>query len=199
MTSTWPRRPTDTVWSAPCTAAEVARLDAGSHFSPAFAGVRVPTLDAVFDLVGDRCQVNVEIKNNGTPTPGTPPTEWPPSVRLRNLYDQGAGLQLQPDYARQAAPLGFADRPGGCSTNVEMPTFFRAIWAGPPISPEAQHPEHVLIDGDFMAWAHGLGCKVNTWTVNDVAEARRLAALGVDTIMTDVPDLLLAGLREVAK
>ena len=48
-----------------------------------------------------------------------------------------------------------------------------------------------------MAWARDLGCRVNTWTVNTVDEAQRLAALGVDVIMSDVPDVIMAGLREV--
>ena len=39
------------------------------------------------------------------------------------------------------------------------------------------------------------GAAVNTWTVNELDEARRLAALGVDVIMTDVPDQIIAGLR----
>ena len=80
---------------------------------------------------------------------------------------------------------------------AEMPAFFRAVWAGAPLCPEALHPEHVLIDEAFMAWARGCGCLVNTWTVNTVEEARRLAGLGVNVIMTDVPDVIMAGLREV--
>jgi glycerophosphoryl diester phosphodiesterase len=53
-----------------------------------------------------------------------------------------------------------------------------------------------LVNAGFMAWARLIGVAVNVWTVNEVAEAQRLAALGVDTIITDVPDVLLAALRE---
>ena len=45
-----------------------------------------------------------------------------------------------------------------------------------------------------MAWAREHNLAVNTWTVNDLDEARRLAALGVTTIMSDVPDQLIATL-----
>ena len=41
-------------------AAELRRLDAGSHFSPAFAGVQIPLLEEVLELVGDRCLLNVQ-------------------------------------------------------------------------------------------------------------------------------------------
>ena len=37
--------------------------------------------------------------------------------------------------------------------------------------------------------AHDHGVEVNVWTVNDAAEIVRLAAAGVDALITDVPDL----------
>lgn len=48
---------------AQMTYAEIARLDAGSHFAPAFAGTSVPTLAQVLELVGNRCRINIEIKS----------------------------------------------------------------------------------------------------------------------------------------
>jgi len=43
---------------------------------------------------------------------------------------------------------------------------------------------------DAVAEARALGLKVGAWTVDDPAEMRRLAALGLDAICTDRPDLL---------
>ena len=57
----------------------------------------------------------------------------------------------------------------------------------------AVHPHEVLVDEAFMAAAEGL--LVHTWTVNDPDRARTLAALGVDAVVTDVPDVLIAALR----
>jgi glycerophosphoryl diester phosphodiesterase len=49
----------------------------------------------------------------------------------------------------------------------------------------AVHPEHVLCsDSSVARWKRG-GALVNTWTVNDPSEAVRLAALGVDVIISD--------------
>ena len=39
------------------------------------------------------------------------------------------------------------------------------------------------------ARAHELGLRVNVWTVNDGLEIARLAAAGIDAIVTDVPDV----------
>ena len=42
---------------------------------------------------------------------------------------------------------------------------------------------------------HALGLQVHFWTVNDPAEARRIAALGADGIMTDDPAAIVPALR----
>jgi len=55
----------------------------------------------------------------------------------------------------------------------------------------------VLADGGaatVVAEARPLGVAVNTWTVNEPEEIVRLAAAGVDAVITDVPALALASL-----
>ena len=69
---------------------------------------------------------------------------------------------------------------------TELPAHLRHAWFTPVLQPQAIHPHYSLIDADLMAWARGQGCAVNTWTVNEPAEARRLAAVGVDVIISDV-------------
>ena len=43
----------------------------------------------------------------------------------------------------------------------------------------------------FVAQAHSYGLEVHVWTVNEPAEMRRLAALNVDALITDVPQRAL--------
>ena len=45
------------------TLAQLKELDVGSRFGPAFAGERIPTLQEVFDAIGHRLLINVEIKS----------------------------------------------------------------------------------------------------------------------------------------
>jgi len=57
----------------------------------------------------------------------------------------------------------------------------------------AVHPDVRALVGEAaaatVARAHDLGMAVNVWTVNGEDEMRRLAAVGVDAIITDVPDV----------
>jgi glycerophosphoryl diester phosphodiesterase len=58
----------------------------------------------------------------------------------------------------------------------------------------ALHPEWKLVDRALVKRARALGLEVRAWTVNDADEVQRLAKLGVDGLITDVPDVALAAL-----
>jgi glycerophosphoryl diester phosphodiesterase len=175
------------------TYAELARLDAGSHFAPAFAGTPVPTLVEVLDLVGNRCRVNIEIKSIDRYACDAS-DDVAAMIRRRNLYEQVIVSSFNPITLIKMRHLD-ARIALGMLYDAAMPAYFRQVWAGPPIRPQAQHPDRRLVDAEYMSWARAIGAQVNTWTVNDPAEAQHLAQLGVDMLITDVPDVLLASLR----
>lgn len=61
----------------------------------------------------------------------------------------------------------------------------------------AIHPELACLGddaGERIAAAHAAGLAVNVWTVNEPADVVRLAGLGADGLVTDVPDSTLAAL-----
>jgi len=94
------------------------------------------------------------------------------------------------------------------SLDESIPTAFLAMLGFTPVDALALchshghgsfHPFVGLLSGEMaeqiVVRAHGLGVRVNTWTVNDDDEVRRLAAAGIDGIVTDVPDAALRALR----
>ena len=51
------------------------------------------------------------------------------------------------------------------------------------------HPDDLLVDEVFMAQARQLGMEVNVWTVDDPTRMAELIDLGIDGIITNVPDI----------
>lgn len=175
------------------TAKELAALDAGSHFDPSFSDVGIPTLAQVLDLIGDRCLVNIEIKSEDVRTGGDQAEPLLAMIKKRRLYDQVIISSFNPvslikvrSLDRRVA-LGVLHWP-------ELPLFLRQAWTTDIIAPQAIHPYHTCVDEAYMAWARERDLVVNTWSVNDGVEARRLADLGVNAIVSYVPDQLIAAL-----
>ena len=175
------------------TAAELAALDAGSHFDVAYAGVGIPTLEQVLDLLQDRCRLNIEIKSLDRDG-GHAVDLVAELIRQRNLYDQVLVSSFNPI---TLIKMRWVDPkvPIGLLYAETMPEHLKKAWLSPIIAPQALHPHYPLIDAKLVEWAHRKGYAINTWTVNEIDDARRLADLGVDVLMSDVPDLLIAALR----
>ncbi len=196
------------------TLAQLADVDAGVLFNESFAGTPIPTLEQVFDLVGKRCIVNVEIKNIDW-RGGREAEPLARIIQRRRLHDQVIVSSFNPiallkmrrlDPSIALGLLYFSKPPrkmDGPSSFIQQARhvslqhlffhLFRACFS-PLIAAEALHPYFQSIDAGLIAKARSRGQFVNAWTVNDVTDARQLARLGVDAIITDVPDKIRQGL-----
>jgi glycerophosphoryl diester phosphodiesterase len=74
----------------------------------------------------------------------------------------------------------------------ETPTQLR-LWSELPVAYVI--PQHQLVDPDLVRKVKGAGKKIMVWTVNDEAEMRRFAELGVDGIISDETALLSRTLK----
>ncbi len=59
----------------------------------------------------------------------------------------------------------------------------------------ALHPHRFSVTKEFVASAHARNLAVNVWTVDDPDEMRKLQSMGVDAIITNVPDIARQSLR----
>jgi len=174
------------------TLAQLHGVDAGIRFHESFAGTPIPTLEQVFDLVADRCVVNVEIKNMAWDG-GREVEPLVEMIQRRKLHEQVIVSSFNPialmkmRWADPSIALGLL-------YSEELPIFLRRAWLGPLIAPEALHPHHSMVTAEYVEWAHSQGHYVNVWTVNDVELGRRLAGLGVDMLFSDVPDVMMAAI-----
>ena len=78
-------------------------------------------------------------------------------------------------------------------------TDFDEYMAKLDFTPEWLSAPHENVDADLVAKARARGMKVNTWTVDDPDEMRRLIGLGVDAIISNYPDRLLEVVKEFDK
>lgn len=173
--------------------AQLKQLDAGAYFDPAFTGERIPTLEEVLQAFGDRLLLNIELKStskrdNGLERAVVALIEEH-GLASRVLFSSFNPLSLR--RAKKIAPHILA----GLLYAPDLPLYLSRAWLAPLAPHEARHPEHTIVDAHYMAWARRRGYRVNAWTVDDPDEMRRLIDLGVDGIITNVPDVLRDTLR----
>lgn len=172
------------------TLAQLKELDAGNWFGDAFRGVKIPTLDEVFEAVGSRLFINVEIKSESETTDGVEQVVAN-CIARHAMSERVIVSSFNPHALRRfyqimpQVPIGFLHMP-----DIESATF--AVLRDVPH--QARHPYHVMIDAVYAASTKAQGYYINTWTINDPDRAIALQQLGVDMVITDKPDVILAAL-----
>jgi glycerophosphoryl diester phosphodiesterase len=158
--------------------AELREVDLGG-------GEKIPLLDEVLETLGPLL-VNVELKSAA-------------QLREDGLAVAVAAILLRHATGGRALvssfdPLllaRFRVRARGVATGLlfahDQSLPLRRAWSAPLLRPQALHPEALLVDARSVRGWHDRGYAVNVWTVDDAAELRLLAALGVDGVITNRP------------
>jgi glycerophosphoryl diester phosphodiesterase len=167
-------------------ASEIGRIDLGG-------GERVPLLVDILSFCRERgARVNVELKRD---------------VRRTSALLRGVERAVNESGAPPELIIFSSFRPGFVAGIARrLPAYPRAwlvhqkqrVMRNAPffrlLGSDGVHPEWPLVTARTLArWKRG-PCVVNAWTVNDGAEARRLAELGVDAIISDRPGVILEAL-----
>lgn len=182
------------------TAAEIARLDAGSWFSPAYAGTRVPTLAQYMRRIEHNHEkLLLEVKN---------PELYPGIERqtLKLLGDEGwldrrhlADRLIVQSFSADSVRTVHGLAPGvttaflGRPDPADLPRY--AGFA------DLVNPSYGTLSADYVSRVHAVAgphrrpMRVFAWTVDDAARARTVAGYGVDGIITDKPDVVREALN----
>ncbi len=175
---------------------DLRRLDVGAWKGERFEGERIPLLEEVLAAL-PAALVNVELKSQG----------WPDlrlATAVAKLLDRlGAGSRCLVSSFEPALLAAFRLRAPRVATGllVEAPRCLegRAWDARARLVPRvlgvgAIHPPANQVTAKRMAAWRRERLLVNVWTVDAPGEARRLAALGVDALVTNRPAELHAAL-----
>jgi glycerophosphoryl diester phosphodiesterase len=194
--------------------AELRELDASARFARGlipldkqpcgpFAHVQIPTLEEVFVLVRDAARpdfiVNVEIKApyccaDGSENPDDIDGIEEVTAACIDRFGM-AGRVIISSFNPPTLGRFRNVRPGipvGLLVESESPVDAVSLAEGFPR--EAWHPPFSMVNGPAVLREKNAGRMINVWTVNDPAEAQRLAGLGVHGIITDTPDRILNAL-----
>jgi len=150
----------------------------------------VPLLEDVFHVLGD-LEVNVELKSNQPGRNGDLVVAAAKVIRQSGRAEQVLVSSFDPfsllTFYRQLPDIALAFLFGSDQT---LP--IRKGWLARAMGATVLHPEHTLCTPENVKAWHTSGRPINTWTVDDADELRRLAELGVDGIFTNDPAHALA-------
>lgn len=174
---------------------DLRSLDFGSWFSPDFSGETIPLLEEVLELTRTwDGLVNIELKNGPVFYPGI-------EKKLANLLNE----------------FGMTDRTIVSSFNhyslVEMKKISPDVRTGvlyisglyrpwnyaKIVGADALHPQFYNIVPEIVNGCKENGIAINPYTVDDPKYIKRFADLGVDGIITNVPDVALNILKEMGE
>jgi glycerophosphoryl diester phosphodiesterase len=167
---------------------ELAKLDAGSWHSAAFAGEPLPTLSGIARwAIANSVACNIEIK----PMPGRErDTGAAVALDARALWRDAPVPPLLSSFAEDALDAARAAAP-----ELQRALLLERIppdWAArlSRLACIALDVDYRELDAGIIAAAHQSGYKVMTYTANDPRAVAQLAAWGVDVIITDAIDVI---------
>jgi glycerophosphoryl diester phosphodiesterase len=169
--------------------AMLKELDAGSFFDVAFQGEKIPTLDEVFEAVGKKIMINVELTNYASPFDDLA-LKIAALVKRHNLIGQVFFSSFMPWTLARVHRID-PEVPICLLTLKGMGRGWLARIVSGMIHPSALQPQFTDVDHQFVEQAHQRGLFVNTWVVNNAEDMRRLIRDGVDGLISDDPLLAL--------
>lgn len=158
-------------------AARLQTLDAGSWFSPHFAGEPLPTLEETLRLLAGRLRINLEVKESRS---GLAVLDllraFPAADVVISSFDHALLTAL-----RRTAP----DLP--LAVLLEAGNWRHALARAATLRACAFHAHVDLVSRPLLAACRRLQLPVFAWTVDDAGQARALARIGVAGLFTNDP------------
>jgi len=161
---------------------ELRALDAGSWFSSAFTGTKIPTFDEVLTYVANGgADVVIEYKGDWNVEDTQLTVDMIETAGVENkVLAQSFSATTVANFATVAPDLPVGWLTGGIDASI--------IDRAEQMGADAINPSSATAES--VAMAHDAGLGVFVWTQNSPAAWESLTAMGVDGIITDRPDAL---------
>lgn len=173
---------------------EIKRLDAGSYFSPKFAGEKILTLEEALELTQSSKLISIEIKNVIIKYKNIE-REVINTIKKMNLeskvicssfnhYSIALIKQLSPEIKTGLLYVATLYQPWIYATRMRV---------------EAIHPHYYSVSSEIVNVCHDNNIKVNVWTVDAKDAIKQMISNQVDTIITNYPEIALEILKHIKK
>ncbi len=171
--------------------------DFGSYFHEKFKGTKIPTLEDFLSLceTADIEIMNIEIK---------PPLDGNMEIvsktieasKAHGLFDKLLISSFDVNVIKECKNVdpkcktGFLYSPDKPHFFTKM--LFNYVEYAKEIGADYLHPHSMTVTKKFVEKLHKNGIGVNVWTVNNPDTVNKLLAMGVDGLITDVPQIVNA-------
>lgn len=168
--------------------ASLKTVDVGSWFDPKFAGTTIPTLEEVMDAVRGKMKLNIELKINS---------------HEDQLPERVVDLIARKNFISECIVTSFdftaIDRVKELNSSIKAGYLFSQIPEDVDVftaNVDLFSVKYKIVDKEFVDKAHAHNKDVHVYTVNDPEEMKRLIDFGVESIITDRPDILARVLKQ---
>ena len=170
------------------------RFDFGSYFHHSYKGVEIPTLEEFLTL----CEkANLKVLNIEIKSPKNKDyvivDKILDAVKAHGLFDKLLISSFDPDLL-----VYIKDKDENCKTGFlyspDKPITYKRVLGNEigfakSIDADALHPHQMFVTQKLIDDAHENGIMVNPWTVNKEKDIIKLVKMGVDGVITDVPNI----------
>lgn len=176
------------------TLSELKKYDFGIKYSPEFAGTSIPTLNEMLETVKDLSLFNIELKG---PLPENQDLDEALTILYHLLEEFGCvektiistfchgwGKRLKELFPKLKMGLLYG----------ESLTAKETLALADQYCADAVHPYWEGITPEIVAACKSKGILINSWTVDSPEAISKMMDLGVDGIISNVPDRVLKAL-----
>jgi glycerophosphoryl diester phosphodiesterase len=165
---------------------QIDALDAGSWFDLKYAGERIPRLTDALDLIQARSRTLLEWKAGSAESCAR-------MLREKQLIGKLVVQSFDWKFLEELHKL----EPAQPLAVLGEKAFDEKRWSGlPATGARIVAWKHTDLDADLIARLHARGYQVFAWTVDELADWQRLAATGVDGIITNRPGQLRQAIQD---
>lgn len=163
---------------------ELRSFDFGYKFYGERKGVKIPTLDEVYELLAPAgLTVNVELKSSA-------PAICAACDAIAKKHDMEGKVIYSSFNHLQIAQMKRVNAEAKIAPLYDFNMLNPWNYAK-DIGAVALHPKRTLIDNleGYVDKCHALGLRVHTWTVNAEEDMKHLLSLGCDALISNYPDV----------